>query len=82
MEEEYKAEQLERLLRAVERVYHRPGQIVWRGFLIGLASGAGGVVGAVLIVILIGFLIRWLGGLPVIGEWLINVGRQLPAAGP
>jgi len=74
MKEEYEQKQLERLLRAIERIYHRPGLLIWRAFLFGLASGIGGVIGAALIVTLLGYLIRLLGGPPAIGDWLSNVG--------
>jgi len=69
---------LERLLVSVDRAYHQPKLLIWRGFLIGLASGAGGIIGAALVIALIGLLIRVFGGLPVIGEWLVNVGQKLP----
>jgi len=77
-EEREKAKQLDRLMRAIERVYHNPSHIIWRGFLIGLASGVGGVIGVALVIGLLGFLVRALGGLPVIGQWLINVQHNLP----
>lgn len=69
---------LERLLRAIEKIYHTPGYLLWRSFIAGLASGLGATIGAAIVLALIGFLIRELGGLPIIGQWLTDVGRILP----
>lgn len=44
----------------------------------GLLSGLGATVGVAIVIALLGFLIRELGGLPVIGDWLNDVGRFLP----
>jgi len=67
-----------RLVTALERTYHHPGHLAWRGFLMGLASGAGATIGAAAILIIIGFLVRKLGGAPVIGDWFNNVQNALP----
>ncbi len=68
---------LDRLLKAIDRAYHNPGPLVWRGFLIGLASGLGATLGAALVIGSLGFLLRELGGLPFIGDWLQGVGDNL-----
>lgn len=68
---------LDRLLRAVDKAYHHPGPLVWRGFLIGLASGLGATIGVALVLATFGFILRELGGLPVIGEWLQGVGDNI-----
>ncbi len=70
-------ESLDRLVRAVDKAYHHPGPLVWRGFLIGLASGLGATIGVALVLALFGFLLRELGGLPFIGDWLQGVGDNL-----
>ncbi len=61
---------LERLIKAIDKAYHNPGPLVWRGFLIGLASGVGGVIGIAIIIGLLGLLVAALGGVPVLGELL------------
>lgn len=68
---------LDRLVKAIDRAYHHPGPLVWRGFLIGLASGLGATIGVALVLTILGFILRELGGIPFIGEWLQGVGDNL-----
>lgn len=70
-------ENLDRLVKAIDRAYHHPGPLVWRGFLIGLASGLGATIGVALVLAILGFVLRELGGLPFIGDWLQGVGNNL-----
>ncbi|KKU43820.1 MAG: hypothetical protein UX60_C0016G0007 [Berkelbacteria bacterium GW2011_GWA2_46_7] len=79
-EEEKKSEHVERLIAAIDKTYHHPGYLAWRGFLIGLASGLGATVGVAIVVGIVGLLIRQFGGLPVIGDWLNDLGRILPGS--
>lgn len=69
---------LERLLHAIEKVYHQPRYFIWRSFWGGLASGLGATIGVAIVLALIGFLIRELGGLPIIGDWLGALDQVLP----
>lgn len=69
---------LEKLLVAVERVYSSPVSLMKRGLLIGLFSGIGATIGAALIILLIGFLVRSLGGVPVLGDWLNALSNTIP----
>ncbi|OGD60885.1 hypothetical protein A3A71_03175 [Candidatus Berkelbacteria bacterium RIFCSPLOWO2_01_FULL_50_28] len=78
MEQKEKVDRVERLITALDRAYHRPGLLVWRGFLIGLASGLGATIGAAIVLALLGFLLREFGGLPVIGNWLNSISNSLP----
>lgn len=68
----------ERLARAIDRVYGNPWMLIKRGFLIGLASGVGGVIGAALIIILLGYLVSKLGGTPLIGDFLQEINQSIP----
>lgn len=76
--EDEKLEHIERLIAAIDKTYHHPGYLAWRGFLIGLASGLGATVGVAIIVAVISILIKQFGGLPVIGAWLNDLGQILP----
>lgn len=69
---------LDNLVAAIDKAYHHPGQLAWRSFLSGLMSGLGATVGVAIIVLVLGFLIRQFGGLPVIGNWLNDLGQLLP----
>jgi hypothetical protein len=70
MDQQEKDKILDRLVASIEKAYHRPGRLMWRGFLIGLASGIGGTLGIALVIILLTLLVGKLGGIPVIGEAL------------
>ncbi|QQG50262.1 MAG: hypothetical protein HZB70_01615 [Candidatus Berkelbacteria bacterium] len=70
-------ENLDRLVRAIDKAYHHPGPLVWRGFMIGLASGLGATIGVAVVLAILGFLVRELGGLPFIGEWIQGVGNTI-----
>lgn len=69
---------INRLVRAIDSAYHNPGQLMWRNFLGGLFSGLGATIGVAIVVLILGFMIRQFGGLPIIGQWLNELGRVLP----
>lgn len=68
---------LDRLVSAIDRAYHHPGPLVWRGFLIGLASGLGATIGVAVVLAIVGFILRELGGVPVVGQWLQGVSNTI-----
>jgi hypothetical protein len=74
-------EQLQALTRAIVNTYGTTRQLLWRSFLGGLFSAVGATVGFALIVMLVAFLIKDFGGLPVVGQWLQDVGKSLPRRG-
>lgn len=76
--EEDKIKSINGLIAAIDKAYHNPGKLATRGFLMGLMSGLGATVGVAIVVGVLGLLIRQFGGLPVIGDWLNELGRILP----
>ena len=79
-QEEKKLERhLEALTNAIEKTYGTTNSLVWRSFLSGLMSGLGATIGVSIVVIIIGYLIRHFGGLPVIGDWLGQLNQVLPS---
>lgn len=78
LSEQEKQKHVERLIRAIDKTYHHPGYLMWRGFLIGLASGLGATIGVAIVLALSGFILRELGGLPVVGDWLNSIRSSLP----
>lgn len=70
MDDEKKDKAMLRLAMAIEKAYHQPGFLIWRGFLIGLASGIGGIIGATFVIAMLGIMVSSLGGIPIIGEAL------------
>jgi hypothetical protein len=76
--EQEKIKKIDQLISAIDKTYHNPGRLAWRGFLIGLASGLGTTLGVAIVLSIIGLLVRAFGGLPVIGEWITNFGAIVP----
>lgn len=76
--DEEKEKSIDRLIASLDKAYHNPGQLAARGFLMGLMSGLGATFGVAIVVGIIGLLVRQFGGLPVIGDWLNDLGRILP----
>lgn len=76
--DEEKVKKFDQLVTVIEKTYHHPGSLMWRSWLVGLMSGLGATLGVAIILAILGFLLRELGGLPVIGDWLNDVSRILP----
>lgn len=72
------SQRLEQLALALDRVYSSPKELMKRGLLVGLFTGIGATIGASLVILAMGLLVRSLGGLPVIGDWLNTVSNSLP----
>jgi len=76
--DEDKLKRFDQLVAVIEKTYHRPASLMGRGLLVGLMSGLGATIGVAIVLALLGFLLRELGGLPIIGEWLSDAGKILP----
>ena len=80
---------IERLSKTIENLKIRPylsslsnpWKVMWLGFLRGLATGFGTIVGATLLIslaiIIISRMVVHFGGVPVVGEWVRWLGDQL-----
>lgn len=77
MDENSQRLHIERLTAAIEKTYHNPRVLIWRGFLIGLASGLGATIGVAIVLALLGLFVREFGGLPVIGQWLQGLNSSI-----
>ncbi len=51
----------------------------WLNFKTGLIRGFSGVIGAALAIVIIGLLVTWFGGLPLIGEFFKKIGEATQA---
>jgi hypothetical protein len=71
-------ETLRKLLVAVDKTFHDKRALFTRSFLSGLFSALGATIGVAIVIAMVGFLVRQLGGLPVVGDWLNELGRILP----
>lgn len=48
-------------------------KLTWLNIKVGMLRGFGGVIGAALAILLIGFLVAKFGGLPIIGDFLQKI---------
>lgn len=55
-------------------------KLLWLNFKAGFVRGFAGVIGAALAIVLIGFVVAKLGGLPVIGEFIKQIGDAVKTA--
>lgn len=78
MEIKNRHKHLEHLIGALDKIYGRPSEIFKRGFLLGIAAGMGWIIGATFIVLLLGFMISKLGGVPFLGEILEKINNAVP----
>lgn len=69
---------IEHLVRALEKIYSKPSEIFKRGFLLGLASGMGWIIGATFVVLLLSYLVSRLGGIPFLGDILEKINNAVP----
>jgi len=79
MDDQERDKTLNRLAIAIDRVFQKPGRLIWRGLLIGFASGVGGILGAAFIILVLGYLVSHFGGIPLIGDFLQRIGNAVPS---
>jgi hypothetical protein len=62
-------------MRDFVEMLNSPKRLAWLNFYTGFIRGLAGVVGAAIAVVLIGAAVVYLGGIPVIGEFIQKVGE-------
>ena len=67
-------------LDGVLELIQNPRKLAWVNFKAGFVRGFAGVVGAALAVVIIGFMVAKLGGIPLIGDFLRNIGDAIKSA--
>ena len=65
---------------AVMELIHKPGRIFWINFKSGFIRGFAGIIGAGTAILLIGFLVTQLGGIPLIGDFLKHISEAIKSA--
>lgn len=60
-------------LDGILELLNNPKKLMWLNFKTGFVRGFAGVIGAAIAIVLIGFLVAKLGGLPLIGDWLKQI---------
>lgn len=51
----------------------------WLNFMAGIWRGIGGIMGAALAIVLLGYIVSLLGGLPLLGNFLRDIQQNVPA---
>lgn len=64
---------VDRLVRSLDRVYHRPWLLIWRSLLSGFMAAIGAVVGTALIGALSVYLFHTLGGAAILNSAVQNL---------
>jgi len=67
-------------LDGIMEILANPKKLFWLNFKAGFVRGFAGILGAALAIILIGFLVSKLGGVPVIGEFIKQIGSAVKSA--
>lgn len=65
---------------AVLELIHKPGRIFWINFKAGFIRGFAGILGAAVAILLFGFLVAKLGGIPLIGDFLKQISEAIKSA--
>ena len=68
---------LDRLVRAVEKAYNKPGQLMWRGFLYGFMTAVGATIGTAVIISLSAYVFNILGGVKYITNNISSFADQV-----
>jgi uncharacterized BrkB/YihY/UPF0761 family membrane protein len=69
---------IKNLTRALDKFWESPRRTFWRQFYLGIGYGLGATIGVAITLTILGYILRSLGGLPFIGEWLTEAGQTLP----
>lgn len=64
-------------LETINELLGNNKKLWWLNFKTGLIRGFSGVLGAALAIVIIGFLVAQLGGLPWIGEFFKKIGEAI-----
>lgn len=59
------------------RIHNSTRQLVWFQFIRGLAFGLGTVVGATILVSVIGYILSSINWIPILGEWAAQIADQI-----
>jgi len=67
----------DRFILALDRAYHRPLLMMWRAFLHGMMYAIGAAVGAVLVVVITGYILNRLGGVELLRPFVDKVQEMI-----
>lgn len=64
-------------LDGIMEILASPRKLFWLNFKAGFVRGFAGILGAALAIILVGLMVTNLGGLPIIGEFIKQIGSAV-----
>lgn len=71
---------LQTLVSSIDKVYLDRKRLMIRSFISGVFTGLGATIGLSIVLILIGFILHLLGGVPVVGTYVGNVSKVIPSS--
>jgi hypothetical protein len=67
-------------LDAVLELIQNKRKLFWLNFMAGFVRGFAGLLGAIIALVIIGYLVSNLGGIPVIGNFIKDIGEAAKTA--
>ena len=67
-------------LDGILEVLKNKKKLFWLNFKAGFVRGFAGILGAALAILLVGFMATYLGGIPMIGDFIKQVGNAVKSA--
>lgn len=68
---------LDRLVRAVDRAYNQPAQVMWRGFIYGFMATIGGVVATLVVGFISVYIVSKFGLLNSLKDWISDYSKSV-----
>lgn len=69
-------------VKALEKAYGSWTYLAGRSFVAGICVGLGATVGVAIVVLIIGYLLNWLGVIPVVGDFFKQLNEFISSALP
>ncbi|MEI6477825.1 MAG: hypothetical protein WCO52_02460 [bacterium] len=70
---------VDRLIKAVDRAYHRPWLMMWRSFLQGMMAAVGAMFGTAVVAVGLVYLFQALGGISLLKPFTDSIVQSIDA---
>jgi len=70
-------ELIERLSANLRKLIENDHKTYFRSFALGVCYGLGATIGVAVVLATLGFVLRSLGGLPMVGDWINGLNQNL-----
>ena len=69
-------------VRAMEKAYGSWKYLAGRSFVAGIFTGLGATVGVAIVLLIIGYILKWLGVIPVVGDFFKQLNQFISSSLP